>query len=199
MSLAIILVLGAGILLIYNNKEENRVKNFNEDIVTEFEEEMEQYSELNDEGQVEKDLSWLDYNNSIGTEYSKTVDGIIYIGILYFPKISNLAVPVIDNCTDSNLKLSACRYSGSMNENNMIIAGHSYKSIFGKLYSKLKKDDTIYFKNLAGNVYKYKLTNIESLLPTDVEKMQSGEWDLTIFTCSYDNKKRLAYRFEYCN
>jgi sortase A len=104
-------------------------------------------------------------------------------------------VPVIDNCTDSNLKLSACRYSGSIKENNMIIAGHSYKSVFGKLYSKLEEDDIIYFKSLAGNVYKYKLTNIESLLPTDVEKMQSGEWSLTLFTCSYDNQKRIAFRF----
>jgi sortase A len=195
MSLAIIIIVGAGILLIYNNKEETRVTNYNESLVTEFEKEMEKYSELNDEGQVEKDLSWLDYNNSIGTEYSKTLDdGVTYIGILYFPEISNLAVPVIDNCTDSNLKLSACRYSGSLNE-KMIIAGHSYKSIFGKLSSKLKVDNIIYFKSLDGNVYKYKLVNIEYLLPTDVQKMQSGEWDLTIFTCTYDNQKRITYRF----
>jgi sortase A len=196
MAFAIIVVLAAGVLLIYNNKEESRVKEFNEAIVEEFEKEMEQYSELNDEGQVEKDLSWLDTNNSVGTKYSKTVDEVTYIGILYFPEISNLAVPVIDSCTDSNLKKSACRYSGSLDENNMVIAGHSYKSIFGKLSSNLKEDNIIYFKTLSGNVYKYKLVNTESLLPTDVQKMQSGDdWNLTIFTCSYDNQKRIAYRF----
>jgi sortase A len=195
MILAVVAILIGGILLIYNNKEENRVKTLNENIVSEFEKEMEQYSELNDDGQVEKDLSWLDYNNSIGTEYSKNVDGITYIGILYFPNISNLAVPVIDNCTDSNLKLSACRYSGSINENNMVVAGHSYKSIFGKLSSNLTEGDIIYFKSLAGNIYKYKLDNIEYLLPTDVQEMQNGDWDFTVFTCSYDNQKRIAYRF----
>jgi sortase A len=195
MILAVVAILIGGILLIYNNKEENRVKTLNENIVTEFEKEMEQYSELNEDGQVDKDLSWLDYNNSTGTEYSKNVDGTTYIGILYFPSISNLAVPVIDNCTDSNLKLSACRYSGSINENNMVVAGHSYKSIFGKLSSNLADGDIIYFKSLAGNIYKYKLDNVEYLLPTDVKEMQSGDWDFTVFTCSYDNQKRVAYRF----
>jgi sortase A len=119
-----------------------------------------------------------------------------YIGILYFPQISNLAVPVIDDCTDENLKKYACRYSGNIDENNMVIAGHSYKSIFGKLSSKLEEGDIIYFKTLDGIVHKYKLTNIEKLLPTDVTQMQTGDWDFTIFTCSYDNQKRIAYRFD---
>ena len=43
------------------------------------------------------------------------------------------------------------------------------------------------------------LTNIEYLLPSDVKKMQEGNWDLSIFTCSYDNQKRITYRFELVN
>lgn len=196
MAIATIAIIGAIGLLIYNNIEENRVKDDNEAVVTELESNMDQYSDLNDEGQVEKDLSWLDYGNSVGTDYSKTINGITYIGILYFPSIENLSVPVIDTCTDSLLKVSSCRYSGSMKDDNMIIAGHSYKAIFGKLASNMVVGDMVYFKDLAGNVYKYELKNIESLLPTDVKKMQEGDWDLTIFTCSYDNQKRLTYRFE---
>lgn len=199
MLLATVAIAGAGGLLIYNNIEENRVKVQNTSIVTEFETKMEQYAELDEEGQINKDLSWLDYEKSIGTEYSTTIDGITYIGILYFPSISNLSVPIIDDCTDSLLKVSACRYFGSINERNMIIAGHSYKSIFGKLASNMSINDVIYFKDLAGNVYKYKLTNIEYLLPSDVKKMQEGNWDLSIFTCSYDNQKRITYRFELVN
>jgi sortase A len=195
MLIATVAVLCAGALLIYNNKEENRVEGYNEDIVTEFEEEMDQYSELNDEGQVEKDLSWLSESSSIGTKYSKTINNVTYIGILYFPEISNLAVPVIDECSDSNLKLSACRYAGSIDNSNMIIAGHSYKAIFGKLNSNLKEGSIVYFKDLSGNVYKYKLKDTEYLLPTDVQQMQTGDWGLTLFTCSYDNQKRIAFRF----
>lgn len=199
MIIATIAIIGAVGLLIYNNIEENRVRDENNSIVSSIESNMDQYSDLNDEGQVEKDLSWLDYGKAVGTDYSKTIDGITYIGILYFPSIENLSVPVIDTCTDSLLKVSSCRYSGSMKTGDMIIAGHSYKAIFGRLGSNMVVGDLIYFKDLAGNVYKYELTSIESLLPTDVKKMQQGNWDLTIFTCSYDNQERLTYRFELVN
>ena len=125
MLFATVAIAGAGGLLIYNNIEENRVKVQNTSIVTEFETKMEKYAELDEEGQINKDLSWLDYEKSIGTEYSTTIDGITYIGILYFPSISNLSVPIIDDCTDSLLKVSACRYFGSINEGNMIIFGRT--------------------------------------------------------------------------
>jgi sortase A len=200
MFLAIIALLGAGGFLIYNNKEEGRLKELNEDIVTELEGEMEQYSKLNDEGQVvDKDLSWLDTDNSTGTKYSKMVDNVAYIGILYFPQISNLSLPVIDSCSNAYLKLGACRYYGSIDENKMIIAGHRYKSVFGKLSSSLQEGDIIYFKSLDGIIYKYKLINIEYLLPTEVERMKTGEWNLTIFTCTNDSKKRATFRFVECD
>ena len=196
MIIATIVIIGAGGLVIYNNIEENRVRDENNSIVSDLESNMDQYSDLNDEGQVEKDLSWLDYGTAIGTDYSKTIDGITYIGILYFPNIENLSVPVIDTCTDSLLKVSSCRYSGSMKTGDMIIAGHSYKAIFGRLESNMVVGDLIYFKDLAGNVYKYELSSIESLLPEDTPKMQQGDWDLTIFTCSYNNQERITYRFD---
>ena len=79
MLFATVAIAGAGGLLIYNNIEENRVKVQNTSIVTEFETKMEQYAELDEEGQINKDLSWLDYEKSIGTEYSTTIDGITYI------------------------------------------------------------------------------------------------------------------------
>ena len=192
MIIATIVIIVAIGLLVYNNIEENRVRDENESVVSELESNMDQYTDLDNEN----DLSWLDYGNSVGADYSITIDGITYIGILYFPSVENLAVPVIDDCSDSLLKVSSCRYSGSLKGNDMIIAGHSYKAIFGKLNSNLVVGDLVYFKDLAGNVYKYKLSNVETLQPTDVEKMQEGDWDLTLFTCSYDNQKRVAFRFD---
>lgn len=192
MIIATIVIIVAIGLLVYNNIEENRVRDENESIVSELESNMDQYTDLDNEN----DLSWLDYGDSVGADYSITIDGITYIGILYFPSIENLAIPVIDDCSDSLLKISSCRYSGSLKGNDMIIAGHSYKAIFGKLNSNLVVGDLIYFKDLTGTVYKYKLSSIETLYPSDVEKMQEGDWDLTLFTCSYDNQKRMTYRFD---
>lgn len=197
--LATILIIIAGGILIYNNIEENRVRESNKAIVFEFESNMDSYAEINDEGKINKDLSWLDSDKAEGTEYSKNIEGITYIGILYFPSVENLSIPVIDNLSDSLLKISSCRYSGRMSDSNMIIAGHNYNSIFGKLSSNLVIGDKIYFKDLAGTTYKYELINIETLLPTDVEKMQQGNWDLTIFTCTYDNQNRITFRFDLVN
>lgn len=160
---------------------------------------MNSYAEINDEGEINKDLSWLDFDKAVGTKYSKDIEEITYIGILYFPSVENLSIPVIDNLSDSLLKISSCRYSGRMSDANMIIAGHNYNSIFGKLSSNLVIGDIIYFKDLAGTTYKYELIDIETLLPTDVEKMQQGNWDLTIFTCTYDNQNRITFRFDLVN
>lgn len=45
-------------------------------------------------------------------------------------------------------------------------------------------------------VYKYSCKAIETLEPTQVEEMITGDWDLTLFTCTYNNAKRVGYRFE---
>ena len=54
----------------------------------------------------------------------------------------------------------------------------------------------VYFKDTNGVVYKYSCKAIETLKPEQVKEMVSGDWDLTLFTCTYNNVNRLAYRFE---
>ncbi len=102
---------------------------------------------------------------------------------------------VIDKCTDNNLNVSVCRYSGGIGKPKMIIAGHNYKYSFGKL-SRLKVGSIAYFQAMDGTTYKYKCTDILELAPKDVEKMQEGNWDMTLFTCTYDGQRRLTLRFE---
>lgn len=79
--------------------------------------------------------------------------------------------------------------------NDMVIAGHNYKSSFGQLY-KLTTGTTMYFKDVEGNVYKYKCKEILTLAPDAVYEMQTGDWDLTLFTCTYSGANRLTLRFE---
>lgn len=192
MVLAIILIIMSGIILIKETLTENKIRENSKLVLEELENTVEQYNN----SIINKDFSYLDTDIAIGTTYSKKIENINYIGILYFPTIYNLSIPVIDDYTYSNLKKSACRYAGSIEQNNMIIAGHNYKSIFGKLSSKLKKDNIIYFKHLNGIVKKYKLIYTEKLMPKEVKKMQSGKWDLTIFTCTYNGRLRETFRFE---
>lgn len=40
----------------------------------------------------------------------------------------------------------------------------------------------------------YKVAEFEELLPTDVEKMESSGYDLTLFTCTYGGRYRVTVR-----
>ncbi|MGN1481857.1 sortase [Porcipelethomonas sp.] len=121
-----------------------------------------------------------------------TADGHNYIGILHIPSL-DIKLPVMNKWDYDNLKLAPCRYSGNINENSMIIAGHNYSSHFGKL-KQLKENDDIYFIDANGNVYAYKVSEIEILSGNDTGKMNSGDWSLTLFTCTLSGTERVTVR-----
>ena len=49
---------------------------------------------------------------------------------------------------------------------------------------------------MDGNVFTYKMVERETLLPTSIEAMESGDWDLTLFTCTVGGQSRVTIRFE---
>jgi len=115
-----------------------------------------------------------------------------YIGILEIPTYE-LELPVISMWSYSALKESPCRYSGSAYTNNMVIAGHNYRSHFNCL-SDLEVGEQVVFTDMDGNVFVYEILNREILHETDVEGMQEGDWDLTLFTCTSDGIYRVIVR-----
>ena len=196
MIFAVLMLVSAGILLFYNSKENNRVEQESLETVTELENILEQQITEQNNNKIEEETN--ETGNSTVSSNDRTsinIKGQNYIGIVYIPILNNLALPVIENCTESNLKVSVCRYSGSLKENNIVIAGHNYKSSFGKL-SSLKVGNIVYFKDVNGAVYKYHCKSIETLPPKSVNEMVTGDWDLTLFTCTYNGANRVAYRFE---
>ena len=108
----------------------------------------------------------------------KEIDGKSYIGILEIPYL-NLKLPVISEWSYPNLKTAPCRYEGSAYQNNLIIAAHNYQSHFGNLKSLLQEEQ-ILFTDMDGNVFEYRVLEMEIIEPTDIERMESGEWDLTL-------------------
>lgn len=120
------------------------------------------------------------------------VDGNLYIGLLEIPKL-NLVLPVIDQCSEGNLKLAPCRYAGSVYEPDFVICAHNYTAHFGSLGS-LGADDVVLFTDLDGSVFSYAVTSVEVLAPTEVEAMTQSGWDLTLFTCTVGGQSRLAVR-----
>ena len=128
MIFSVILLFSAGGLLIYNTGESNRVEETSLETVTELEKIYEeQLLETENESEQEE---IKEKKNSIN------INGYNYIGVIYIPSLDNLAIPVLENYTQENLKVSVCKYSGGIEEGNFTIAGHNYKTSFGKL-SKL--------------------------------------------------------------
>ena len=124
----------------------------------------------------------------------KTINGIDYIGVLRIPALE-LELPVISQWSYPDLKTAPCRYSGSAYLNNLIICGHNYTSHFGNL-KNLWEGDVATFTDMDGNVFTYKMVERETLNPTDIEEMESGNWDLTLFTCNVGGQSRVTVRFE---
>ena len=122
------------------------------------------------------------------------VAGVDYIGVLLIPALE-LELPVISQWSYPNLQTAPCRYSGSAYLNNLILCAHNYSTHFGSL-KDLQEGDSAIFTDVDGNVFAYRMALREVLNPTDIEEMESGDWDLTLFTCTLGGKTRVTVRFE---
>lgn len=120
------------------------------------------------------------------------INGYLYVGTLLVPSL-NLELPVLDRWDDTRLKISPCRYKGSVYQDNMIIAAHNYKSHFGKL-KNLSVGQEVRFVDVDGNEFNYVISETELLDKTAIEEMESGGWDLTLFTCTPGGALRVTIR-----
>lgn len=121
------------------------------------------------------------------------IDGYAYIGCLSIPSIG-LELPVMSEWDYERLKIAVCRYTGSTKTDDLVIAGHNYNTgHFGAL-KNLSVGDKVFFTDMDGVLSVYEVAGLEELLPGDVEEMTSGEYDLTLFTCTYTVQSRLAVR-----
>ena len=114
------------------------------------------------------------------------------IGILEIPAL-HLRLPVLSTWSYALLKKAPCRYTGSVYLDNMVIAAHNSKAHFKKL-SNLQEGDIITFTDAVGNVFTYSVAVIEILQPEEVDDMASGQWPLTLFTCTYGGAGRVTVR-----
>lgn len=122
------------------------------------------------------------------------VDGHSFVGTLEIPSLE-LLLPVQSSWSQEDAKYAVCRYEGSMYDDDLIIAGHNYTEHFGKL-SELTSGDVVIVTDMNGMSKYYEVTNIETLGAYDVEKMEAGDWDLTLFTCTLGGANRVTIRCE---
>ncbi|MBP3196262.1 MAG: sortase [Butyrivibrio sp.] len=122
------------------------------------------------------------------------VDGRSFIGTVEIPSLG-LLLPIQSEWATDNAKVSVCRYKGSVYENDLIIAGHNYTEHFGRL-NELNSGDEVIVTDMNGKSFYFIVSNIETLGAYDVEEMEKGEWDLTLFTCTIGGANRVTVRCE---
>lgn len=198
--IGLLLIVAASLLAVYNIYASFRAGKISQQAVEWLKEESSDDGFLNPEDEMYSsgEKSFPDYILNPDMEMPvENRDGIDYIGVLSIPTLE-LELPVISEWSDTNLKNAPCRYSGSAYKDNLVIAGHNYRSHFGTL-KKLNVGDVAIFTDVEGNQFIYEMSVREVLSPTDVEEMTQEEWALTLFTCTVGGKNRITIRFERLN
>lgn len=120
------------------------------------------------------------------------VDGEAFVGTVELPT-QNLTLPVLSEWSEEQAKTAPCRYLGSAQDGDLIVAGHNYRTHFGRL-SNLRDGDPVTFTDVNGTVYAYVVVGTEVIDQYDTAAMEAGDWDLTLFTCTMDGSKRITVR-----
>ena len=192
--IGILLLLAAGVLVFRNMQESAEAGEASDSALTGLEEAM------------PSEDTWsiaLPTLPEEGTEMTTVeVDGYTYIGRLEIPSLE-LSLPVMKDWDYNKLNISPCRYSGSYLSDDMVICAHNFASHFGAIHT-LAIGAEVDFITTEGRVYRYSVSNIETLQPTMVSEMMGLDedllvdeekgWELTLFTCTVDGRARHAVR-----
>ena len=185
-------------LSVYNLWDGYRAEQSREKLLEEY---RDKNQNISDEGEQaeESDGQIPDYQLNPEMEMPEVMleelDGAACIGVLEIPEI-DLKLPVLSEWSYPLLKKAPCRYSGSAYLDNLVIAAHNYRTHFGKV-KELETGDEVIFTDAAGNRFEYKVAVVEALTPQSVEDMTSGEWALSLFTCTLDGKNRVTVRCDF--
>lgn len=183
MLVGVIMTLAAGGLFLYNQVEDEEAGEQAEIMLSKVEDKIQEI-------RAEKVPQGMNLpSNEMKVQ---TIDGKGYIGYLSIPSLGK-KLPVLSEWNKQLLNIAPCRYYGSDRTENLVIAAHNYRRHFGRLY-KMSPGDQVIFTNMDGVVTEYEVIEADIMSGTDIEEMTSGEFDLTLFTCTYGGKKRIAIR-----
>lgn len=124
-----------------------------------------------------------------------TVSGYETVGVIQIPSV-HMELPVLDTWDYELLKISPCRYSGSLEGGDLILLGHNYVEHFAPL-RKVKVGDTVEFYDVTGVRHGFVVSATETLKATELERLVAAEHPLSIFTCTRDGISRFVVRCDY--
>ena len=200
--LGILMILSAVMLCVYNYREDQDAEAFSQNIMEMLKKEIPDPSPQKPEEDstvLPEDDLFAAYEQQEPEDTAKPSDIVIgqdaYCGFLSIPALE-LELPVMSDWSYPDLKRSPCRYSGSVQTHDLIIAAHNYPAHFGRLI-ELQTGDLIRFTDTSGQTYDYAVAFTEYIAGTDVEQMffgQSEDWELTLYTCTLSGQSRVTIR-----
>lgn len=196
--IGIVFIIVAAGIMIYNIYESMRAAQQADSVLQQIKEMF-----MNVGGQDQEDTQYSGMSDEVIPEYVlfpekempvMKIGNYNYVGVLEIPDLG-LALPVLaGEWSYEKLKIAPCVYSGSIYQNNMVIAAHNYWSHFSRI-KDLEVGDEVIFTDCEGNVFEYSVGWVDTLQPYDTEDMKSAEtWDLSLFTCTYSGKERYTVR-----
>lgn len=122
------------------------------------------------------------------------IDGDAYLGTISIPALG-LELPVLSGWNYPDLQVAPCRYTGTVEEGNLVIAAHNYSCHFGRI-SELNSGDEIFFTDGNGVVHTYQVVFSELINGWNAPAMSEGDedWDITLFTCNLSGTNRVTVR-----
>lgn len=127
-----------------------------------------------------------------GQMLQTSLQGYDLVGIIRVPGVG-VELPVLNSWNYDLLKLSPCRYSGSIEGQDLILMGHNYKKHFAPL-RQVSPGDRVEFLDVSGTSHTYVVAETEVLKPTQLDELSSSEHGLTVFTCTPGGQSRFVVR-----
>lgn len=126
------------------------------------------------------------------TMAEETINGYGYVGFIGLPTLE-MELPILAKWDYRRLQIAPCRYWGDMYSDDLVIMAHNYRTHFGRI-SELRVGDTVTVTDMDAVTVEYEVVAVDILDPTAVEEMIAGDYDLTLFTCTYGGKSRVTVR-----
>ena len=185
----ILFVSAAFSVFLYNHIMDFYAGRFTDTVINEMNDYIDSEKDNND-STVDNYDDPIQNNDPIKSDYDCFYyENYAFIGYISIPELE-LKLPVMSDWNYDKLNISPCRYSGSVLTGDLVIAAHNYRSHFGNIHL-LEQGDEVVNTDTTGKSYKYEVILTDRLNPVEINKMTSGECDLTLFTCTWTGTERV--------
>ena len=188
----VVLILSALLLFLYNGYEQRRAGREAKMALEEIRRAVTVELEASEE--TKKSPEGIEEAETISAEVTSMeilpINGQEYIGVLTIPGL-DLELPIMADWDEERLKAAPCRHFGAAETDDLVIAGHNYKTHFGPLH-RLEEGEEIVFTQINGVKNKYTLSRLEILAPDAVEEVLNSGYDLVLYTCTLGGATRVV-------